>query len=97
VSHLNLVTVGQHGRIDRLAVDIRAVETANVDDLQFTAFRPEFGVAPADGDVVEEDVAARIAACGCDRPMQRESEPALGPRLTTSMAPVRRPALRRRR
>jgi hypothetical protein len=41
---------------------------------------------PADGHLVEEDVAAAMAACGCDRLMQRNREPALGPRLTTSTA-----------
>ena len=41
----------------------------------------KFGVAAADGHVVEQDVAARIAACGCDRLMQRESETGVGAAL----------------
>src|ERR1700749_1966868 len=58
---LNLVAVGQHGRIDRLPVDIGAIEAADVHDLKLIGFQPEFRVPTADGDVVEEDVAVGMA------------------------------------
>src|SRR6185312_656801 len=46
---LNLVAVRQHCRIDRLPVDVGAIETADVDDVELVGFQPEFSVPPADG------------------------------------------------
>jgi hypothetical protein len=57
------------------------VEAADVDDVEFAPFPPEFGVAAADGNVVEEDVAAGMAACGCDRLIQGESGTGVGAAL----------------
>lgn len=78
LSNLNLVAAGQHSRIDQLAVDVGAVETANVDDLQFTSSQTEFSVVPAHGHVFQEDIAARIAARCRDSVIQRESETGVG-------------------
>src|SRR5579875_2992569 len=67
LADLNFVAVGQHRRIDRLAVDIGTVETADVDDVELVALQPEFGMPTAHGDVVEEDVAVGMAAGRRDR------------------------------
>jgi hypothetical protein len=61
--HPNVVAVGQHSRMDRLAVDVRAVETAHIDDLEFASLAVEFGMAMADGCVVGDDVVVGMAAC----------------------------------
>jgi len=59
---LHLVAVGQHGRVDRLAVDVGAVQAADVDNVELVGLQSEFSVPTADGDVVEEDVAVGMAA-----------------------------------
>ena len=61
--HTNVVAVGQHSRMDRLPVDVRAVETAHIDDPEFASFAVEFGMAMADGCVVGDDVIVGMAAC----------------------------------
>jgi len=60
----SVVAVGEQGAVHPLTVDIRAVEAAGVDDAEFAVFKPKLGVVAADSDVVEEDVAARMAARG---------------------------------
>ena len=61
--HPNLVAVGQRSRMDRLPVDVRAVETAHIDDPEFASFAMEFGMTMADGCVVSDDVVVGMAAC----------------------------------
>jgi len=60
---LDLVAVCQHRRMHLLAVDIGAVEAADVDYFEFIVLKPELGVASADCDVIEEDVAAGLPGC----------------------------------
>ena len=64
LAHLDLVTVGQHRRVDQFTVDIGAVEAVDVDDLEFAVLPPKLGVVLADGDVVEDDVAVGMPADG---------------------------------
>jgi len=64
VADLDFVAVGEHGAVHPLTVDIRAVEAARVDDAEFAVFKSKLGVVAADSYVVEEDVAARMAARG---------------------------------
>jgi len=58
---LHLVAVRQQRRLHWFAVDVSAVEAADVDNLKFVADAPELGVPAADGNVVEEDVAIPVA------------------------------------
>ena len=76
--HPNLVAVGQHSRMDRLPVDVRAVEAAHIDDPEFTSFAADFGMATADGYVVEDDVTVEMAPCCCDRLIQPKSVTGVG-------------------
>jgi hypothetical protein len=62
LADLHLVAVCQHSGIHRLTVDVRAVEAADVDDLELAALEPELSVTAADGDVVEEDIAVGMSA-----------------------------------
>ena len=66
------VSVHEHGRLHRLAVDVRAVQAVHVDNVELVALPSKLGVPAASGDVVEEDVAARMSARGCDWLIQRE-------------------------
>src|SRR6201986_2479494 len=61
--HPNLVAVGQHSRMDRLPIDVRAVETAHINDLEFASFAVEFGMSVAHGCAVVDDVMVGRAAC----------------------------------
>ncbi len=45
IAELDLVAVGQDGRVHRLTIDIRSVEAASVDYAEFAIFTPEFGMA----------------------------------------------------
>jgi hypothetical protein len=65
---LHLVAVRQHRRVHGFTVDVRAVEAADVDNLEFAAYAPEFGVPAADGDVIEEDIAIRVTTGRCAAP-----------------------------
>jgi hypothetical protein len=48
------------------------VEAADVDNLEFANYATELGVAAADRDVVEEDVAIRMTTGRRGGPVQRE-------------------------
>ena len=78
---LDLVAVGQHRRLHRFTVEIGAVEAVDVDYPEFAILQPELGVASADGDVVEEDVAAGMTAGGGDRLIQSETRSGVGAAL----------------
>ena len=67
-----LVAVGQDRRFDRSTVDIGFVEAADVHDAVLSVFRSKLGMPPADGDVVEKDVAARKSPGNCDGLIQQE-------------------------
>jgi hypothetical protein len=53
--------VWPHGRANRSAIDVGAVEAAHVDDAELATITPELGVAAADRDVVKDDVAVGMA------------------------------------
>src|SRR4051812_22225481 len=73
LADLDLVAVGQHSRVDRLPVDVGAVEAAHVDDLKLTVLQPELRVATTHGDVVEEDVAVGMSPGGRGRLVEQEA------------------------
>src|SRR5450631_3201890 len=81
LADLDLVAVGQHRRGHRFTVDIGAVEAADVNDLEFAVVPSELGVPAADGDLVEEDVAAGMPASGCDGLIQQEPRSGVGATL----------------
>jgi hypothetical protein len=78
LADLDLITIDQHRRIHRLPVDIGAVEAADIDDAELALLPLELGVAAADGNVVEEDVAVGMAARGCDGLVQQKSGTRVG-------------------
>src|SRR5258705_1197907 len=81
LADLDPVAIGQRRRFHRFAVDVGAVEAADVDDREVAVFHAELGVAAADGHVVEVDGAAWMAACSCDGLIQHESGPGVGAAL----------------
>ena len=74
-----LVAVGQDRRFDRSTVDIGFVEAADVHDAVLSVFRSKLGMSSADGDVVEEDVAARKSPGDCDGLSQQEAGSSVTP------------------
>src|SRR6478672_9723320 len=72
LANLDLVAVDQHRGFDRFMVDVSAVEAVEVDEQELSVVQPKFDVAAADGGVVEEDVAVRMPACGCDGLIEQE-------------------------
>ena len=62
LADLDLVAGLQRGLVDALAVDVGAVERADVADDEAVALAAEVGVLARDGDVVEEDVAVGVPA-----------------------------------
>ena len=76
LADLHLVAPGQGGDVDRLAVDVGAVEAADVVHGEPAALAVELDVPAADRDVVEEDVAVGVPAGGGD--VLVEQEPAAG-------------------
>src|ERR1700709_2831047 len=62
LADLHLVTAGQQCLLDAFAVDVGPCEAVGVADAEATTVEPdELRVPPGDGDVVEEDVAVRMA------------------------------------
>src|SRR6476661_5869281 len=66
LADLHLVAPSQGGDVDRLAVDVGAVQAADVVDGEAAALAVELDVPAADRDVVEEDVAVRVPPGGGD-------------------------------
>src|SRR6516162_10114681 len=62
LAHLDLVPVVEGGLLDPLAVHVGAVQAAHVAHDEPGSMPVELRVAPGHRDVVEEDVAARMAA-----------------------------------
>src|ERR1700754_1063438 len=77
---LHLVAVRQHRPVHGFTVDVRAVEAADVDNLEFAAYAPELGMSAADSDVIEEDIAIRVTTGRRGGPV--EQEPRAGVRAT---------------
>jgi hypothetical protein len=73
LSALQLVAVDQHGRLDRLPVDVSAVEAAEVDDSNSAVRPPQLCVVATHRDLIEEDVAAGMAAYRRHRLSNQES------------------------
>ena len=64
-----------------MTVDVGAVEAADVNDPELVVFASEFGVAAADGDVVEVDVAVGMPAGRCDGLIQQKPRSGVGAAL----------------
>src|SRR5919206_77732 len=73
LADLHLVAPGQRRDVDRLAVDVGAVEAADVVHREAAALAVELHVPTADGDVVEEDVAVGVPAGGGDVLVEQEA------------------------
>src|SRR3712207_9459287 len=73
LADLHLVAPGQRRDVDRLAVDVGAVEAADVVHGEAAALTVELHVPAADGDVVEEDVAVGVPAGGGDVLVEQEA------------------------
>ena len=91
---MDLVAAGQHSRLHRFTIDIGAVEAADVDNLEFAVFPSELGVPTANGDVVEENVAAGMSASGCDGLIEQEPRSRRWGRASRRAAPNRSTTLR---
>src|SRR3954447_17344985 len=76
----DLVTVLQQRVVDPVAVDVGPVEAADVVDPVGPVGAMELHVPAGHGDVVEEDVALRMAACAHDVGVEEVAAP--GPRST---------------
>jgi hypothetical protein len=72
LAHLDLVTVDQRRRVDELAVDVGAINAADVNDLEVSVLLPKLCVAQTDRDVVEKDVAVAMATDRGNRSIQHE-------------------------
>jgi hypothetical protein len=86
LADLHQVAVGQHSRVHGFAIDVGAVEAADVDNLEFASYATELGVPPADRGVVEEDVAIRMTTAVMGGLSSENRAPAFGPRFTSSNA-----------
>src|SRR3954468_22757204 len=62
--HLDLISAFQAGRFDPPAVDVGAVEAAEILDEELVATLDQDGVPPGNGHVVEEDLVVGRAADG---------------------------------
>src|SRR3954471_15284515 len=81
LADLHLVTAGEPGLLDPLAVEVGAVQAADVaDDKAFVA--PDELCMPAgDRDVVKEDVTFRVPSRGRDLGIEQEATPRVRPAL----------------
>src|SRR5438445_3124690 len=86
LADLDFVAVGQQRLVHGYTVDVGGVEAAEVDDPECAVLRTKFGVAAADGHLVEEDVADGMATCGCDGLVQQELRAGVGPALDDEQA-----------
>jgi hypothetical protein len=95
LAHLDLVTVGQHRRVDQFTIDIGAVEAVDVDDLEFLFSRRNSAWCWL---TVTSSRTMSLSACRPADVTGRSSgnrDPALGPRFTTSKAaPLGSPSTR---
>src|SRR3954452_9845459 len=61
LAHLDLIAIGEDLGLDPLAVDVGAVQRAEVVDVEAVPAAHEQGVVAGDGDVVEEDAGVGAA------------------------------------
>src|SRR4051794_33638538 len=78
LADLHFVATGEHGLVDRLAVDVGAVEAADVDDHELATLTPELRVAARDRHVVEEDVRVGVPARARGVAVQQEARARVG-------------------
>src|SRR3954471_13767624 len=81
LADLHLVATGEGGDVDRLTVDVGAVQAAHVVHGEATALAVELHVPPADGDVVQEDVAVGVPTGGGDLLVEQEAAAGVGAAL----------------
>jgi hypothetical protein len=73
LADLDLGAVLEEGRVDADAVEVGAVQRAEVLDLERRALADELGMTAGDRDVVEEDVGVGVAACDRDVGVEEEA------------------------
>src|SRR5699024_8697369 len=78
LTDLNLVPAAQLGFVDRLPVDVGAVQTAHVANTETVATPEEFHMATGNGDVVQKDVAVGMTARGGHVTVQQETASGVG-------------------
>src|SRR5918994_1898963 len=81
LADLHLVTTGEVSDVDRLTVDVGAVEAADVVDRETAALSVELHVPPADGDVVQEDIAVGVSPRRRDVLVEQEAAAGVGSTL----------------
>jgi hypothetical protein len=86
LAHLKLVPARQGGSIYPFAVEVRAVERADIVGPVGALVVTHLGVAARNGDVVKENIALGVTA-DRDHDSVLRSEDELGPRVTTRTAP----------
>src|SRR5680860_701066 len=79
LADLDLVTGCEQLILHTCAVDVGAVEAAHVMESHPLTVPAELGMTPADGDVVQEDVAVRMPPHRHDLAVEQEAGPAVGP------------------
>src|SRR5699024_766783 len=78
LTDLNLVPAAQLGFVDRLPVDVGAVQTAHVTNTETVATSEEFHMATGNGDIVQKDVAVGMTARGGHVTVQQETAAGVG-------------------
>src|SRR5439155_27154480 len=81
LADLHLVTAGEVHRLDAFAVEVGAVEAADVADGEPVGLAVELRVPARDGDVVEKDVALRVPPRGGDVLVKKEPAAGVGTSL----------------
>src|SRR5215218_7475236 len=79
LADLQLIAGDELAVLDPLAVEVGAVQGANVVDGEAVGAAADLGVAARDGDVVEEDVALGVAAGGHRLLVEQEAAAGVGP------------------
>src|SRR6266540_7469091 len=79
LADLQLVAGDQVAVLDPLPVEVGAIERAHVVDGEAAAATGDLGVAARHGDVVQEDVALRVAAGGHYLLVEQEAAAGVGP------------------
>src|SRR5690242_7430985 len=78
LADLDLVAVDQHHGVDRFMIDVSAVEAVEVDEQELSILQPKLSVVAADGGVIEEDIALRVAARRRTRLIEHELRTGVG-------------------
>src|SRR5215472_8626787 len=97
LADLHLIPPDQLGLLDPLPVHVGAVEATHVAHGKPGALAVELGVPPGHGDVVEEDVAVRVAARGGQLAVEPEPAARVGTAHHQQQGTARRQRAERRR